>query len=186
MDSDKLISETKQSMEKALDHFREDLAVVRIGRANPSLLEGLKVDAYGTKMNLRELASINSPQPALLVVQVWDSGNVTDVEKALRESPLNLIPSTEGNLIKVPIPPLSEERRAEMKKLVVEKAENARVSVRNKRRETIERVEKAEKNKEMSEDEKFKLSRQVQKITEDFSKQIDNLAKQKESEILNI
>jgi len=121
-----------------------------------------------------------------LVVQVWDSGNVTNVEKVIRESPLNLSPSTENNLIKVPIPPLSEERRAEMKKLVVEKAENARVSVRNKRRETIERVEKAEKNKEMSEDEKFKLSRQVQKTTEDFSKQIDDLAKQKESEILNI
>ena len=186
MNPDQLLSDAKSKMQKTLDHLREELAGVRTGRASPALLETIKVGAYGTKMDLRDLASINAPEPRLLVVQVWDQANVAPVEKAIRESELALNPVTENNIIRVPIPQLSEERRREMTKIVGEKAESARVNIRHLRREAVESVNKAEKNKEISEDEKFRASEKVQKITEGMTSQIDNLAKQKESEILQI
>jgi len=186
MNLDKLLSETKQRMQKALEHLREELAGVRTGRANPALLEGVKVDAYGAKMDLRDLASINTPEPRLLVIQVWDAGNVPAIEKAIRESGIGLNPVTENNLIRVPIPPLSEERRREMIKLVGEKSENARVSVRQIRREVLEEIDKAEKKKKISEDDKFRFHEQVQKITDEFSNQVDTTVKAKEKELLEV
>ena len=186
MNLDKLLSETKQRMQKALEHLREELAGVRTGRANPALLEGVKVEAYGTKMDLRDLASINTPEPRLLVIQVWDAGNVPAIEKAIRESGIGLNPVTENNLIRVPIPPLSEERRREMIKLVGEKSENARVSIRQIRREVLEEIDKAEKKKKISEDDKFRFHEQVQKITDEFSNQIDTTVKAKEKELLEV
>jgi len=186
MYSDNLISETKVRMQKAIEHLREELAGVRTGRASPALLEGVKVDAYGAKMDLRDLASINTPEPRLLVVQVWDQGNVAAVERAIRESGTGLNPVTENNLIRVPILPLSEERRKEMTKLVGEKTESARVAVRQIRREVLEETDKAEKRKEISEDDKFRFHEQVQKATDEISHQVENLAKAKENEILQI
>jgi len=186
MNSDKLLSETKQRMQKALDHLREELAGVRTGRANPALLETIKVDAYSERMDLRDLASINAPEPRLLVVQVWDRNNLAAAEKAIRESDLALNPVTEGNLMRVPIPPLSEDRRREMVKIVHEKTESSRVSVRQIRREALEEVDRAEKKKELSEDEKFRFHEQVQKTTDEVSSQIENLAKMKENEIMQV
>src|SRR3990170_8801400 len=165
MNPDQLVDATKSRMQKTLDHLREELAGVRTGRASPSLLETIKVDAYGTKMNLRDLASINAPEPRLLLVQVWDQGNVAAVEKAIRDSDLALNPAVENNIIRVPIPPLSEERRREMSKIVGEKLEASRVNIRQTRRDAVEAIEAAEKRKEVSEDEKFRASEKVQKIT---------------------
>ena len=186
MNPDQLVDVTKSRMQKTLDHLREELSGVRTGRASPALLEGLKVEAYGTKMGLRDLASINAPEPRLLLVQVWDQGNVAAVEKAIRDSDLALNPAVENNIIRVPIPALSEERRREMTKIIGEKSENARVGIRQIRRETVDAAEKAEKSKQLSEDETFKIKEKIQKITEEFTSQVDSLAKQKENEILQI
>ena len=186
MDLDQLVKETKERMKKALEYLHGELAGVRTGRANPSLLEEIKVDAYGTKMNLRDLASINAPEPRLLVVQIWDRNNLALVEKAIRDSGLGLNPSTEGNLIRVAIPTLNEERRKEMIKLVNERTEGARVAIRQIRRETIEEIDKLEKAKKISEDDRFRKDEEIQKITENFSSQVENIAKSKEAEILQV
>lgn len=186
MNPDQHISETRQKMEKALEHFRDELNGVRTGRATPALLETIKADVYGTKMDLRDLASIRAPEPRLLALQVWDSANVGAVEKAIRDCDLSLNPVTENNIVRVPIPPLSEERRREMTKLASEKAEAARVAIRQIRREAVDAINSAEKSKKISEDEKFRSSEKVQKVTEEFSSTVDSIAKQKESEILQI
>ena len=186
MDLDHLLKETKERMQKALEHLRGELAGVRTGRANPSLLEEIKVDVYGTKMNLRDLASINAPEPRLLVVQIWDRNNLSLVEKAIRDANLGLNPATEGNLIRVAIPSLNEERRKEMIKLVNGRTEGARVAIRQIRREAIEEIDKLEKAKKISEDEKFRKDQEVQKVTENFSSQLEQIAKAKENEILQI
>jgi ribosome recycling factor len=186
MDLDHLLKETKERMQKALEHLRGELAGVRTGRANPSLLEEIKVDVYGTKMNLRDLASINAPEPRLLVVQIWDSNNLSLVEKAIRDSGLGFNPTTEGSLIRVAIPPLNEERRKEMIKLVNERTEGARVAIRQIRREIIEEINKLEKSKKISEDDRFRKDEEIQKITENFSSQVENIAESKETEILQV
>ncbi len=186
MNPDRLINDAKDRMEKALAHLKEELSSVRTGRASPALLETLKVEVYGTKMDLRDLASINSPEPRLLVLQVWDQANVSQVEKAIRESDLALNPVTENNIIRVPIPPLSEERRREMTKIVGEKSEAARISIRVIRREAVDATNKAEKRKEISEDEKFKTSEKVQKVTENITREVDTLVKEKTNEVLQI
>jgi ribosome recycling factor len=186
MNRDQLINDAKDRMDKALSHLKEELSSVRTGRANPSLLETIKVEAYGSKMDLRDLASINSPEPRLLVAQVWDQANIAATEKAIRESDLALNPVTESNIIRVPIPPLSEERRREMTKIVGEKSESARVSIRQIRREAVDAINKAERKKQISEDEKFKTNEKVQQVTENVTNEIDNLAKGKTNEILQI
>ena len=186
MNPDQLINDAKERMEKALSHLKEELASVRTGRATPALLENLKVEAYGQKMDLRDLASINAPEPRLLVLQVWDQANIQDVERAIRKSDLALNPVTENNIVRVPIPQLSEERRREMTKIVGDKSEIARVSIRQIRREAIDNLQKAEKKKDISEDDKFRSSEKVQKNTEEVTTSINNLAKQKESEIISI
>lgn len=186
MNPEQHLSETKQKMQKSHERFQEDLASVRTGRANATLLDNIKVDAYGTKMNLRDLASVNAPEPRLLVLQVWDHANIQPVELAIRNSDLAVNPVTENNIIRVPIPPLSEERRREMTKLVHDKAEAARVNIRQIRRDGVEKINTAEKNKEISEDEKFKLNEKVQKATEESIASVDNTAKQKENEVLSI
>jgi len=183
---DQLVDDAKSRMEKALAHLKEELSSVRTGRASPALLENLKVEAYSTKMSLRDVASINAPEPRLLVLQIWDQANVQAVERAIRDSDLALNPITESNLIRVPIPQLSEERRREMTKIVGDRGESARVSIRQIRREAIDNIHKAEKKKNISEDEKFRTSEKVQKITEEVTASINNLAKQKTSEILQI
>ena len=186
MDTEKLLAESKIRMQKALEHLREELAGVRTGRASPALLEGVKVEAYGAKMNLRDLASINTPEPRLLVVQVWDRGNITAVERAIRESGSGLNPVTENNLIRVAVPPLSEERRKEMIRLVGEKTESGRVAIRQIRREALEEIDAAEKKKKVSEDEKFRFHEQAQKVTDEISHQVENLARAKEKELLEV
>jgi len=186
MNTEAHLADTKEKMQKTLEKFQEDLASVRTGRANATLLDNIKVDAYGTKMGLRDLASVSAPEPRLLVLQVWDSANIAPVELAIRNSDLAVNPVTENNIIRIPIPPLSEERRREMTKLVQTKAEAARVSIRQIRRDGVEKINTAEKSKEISEDEKFTLNEKVQKTTEELIHSVDNVAKQKETEVLSI
>ncbi len=159
---------------------------VRSGRANPSLLEGVKVSAYGSMMPLKELASINVPEPRLLIVQPWDQTNKDAIAKAIRESGMGFNPVVEDNLIRVAVPALNEERRNDLIKVVNEKGEAARVSIRAIRRETLESIQKEEKNSKISKDEERRYSESVQKITDEMTGEIDKVVKAKDSELREI
>ena len=180
---DQLISQTKEKMNKAVEHAKTELAGVRTGRANPALLEQVKVDAYGSSMVLRDIASINSPEPRLLLVQPWDKANTDAIIKSIRESVQGLNPVEEGNVIRVAIPQLTEERRRELIKLVHEKAETSKVAIRSARREAMETLEKNERSGKISKDDKHRYSEQVQKITDEASSVIDDILKSKESDL---
>ncbi|MEX0616966.1 MAG: ribosome recycling factor [Candidatus Woykebacteria bacterium] len=183
---EQLISDTKQKMQKALEHLRSELSSVRTGRANPGLVEQLKVEAYGSTMPLRDLSSINAPEPRLLIVQPWDAGNTAPIVKALRDSGLGLNPAEENNVIRVPIPALTEERRRELVKVVHEKVEDSKVAVRGVRREVMEKLEKDEKGSLISKDERHRYEGEVQKAVDEVIKEIDQTLKFKETELSQI
>ena len=156
------------------------------GRASASLLEPITVEAYGARMPLTQLATVTVPEPRMLSVQVWDRSNVQPVEKAIRSAGLGLNPITDGQMIRLPIPELTEERRKELAKLVGQYAEKARVAVRNVRRDGMEHLKADEKKHEISEDERKRLENEVQKLTDDTIKEIDEAAHAKEKEILTV
>jgi len=183
MENENLI---KQRMDKALISFQGDLNSIRVGRASLNMLDPISVDVYGSKMPINQVGNISAPEPRLLIVSVWDASNVQQVEKAIRESNLGFNPMTEGNLIRIPIPSLSEDRRKELVKVAGKYAENSRISIRNIRRDLIEEVRKKEKNSEISKDDKHKNEEIVQKITDDYINNIDKILENKEKEILEI
>ena len=176
----------KQRMDKTLISFQNDLNTVRAGRATVNMLDTVFIEAYGSKVPINQIGNINVPEPRLLVISVWDSSNVEQVEKCIRESNLGLNPMIEGNLIRLPIPPLSEERRIELTKVASKYAENTRVSLRNIRRDIIENIRKKEKNKELSADEKHKNEEIVQTITNEYVNNVDKILSNKEKEILEV
>ena len=180
------ISEAKQKMQKAIEHLLEDLLSVRSGRANPSLIEGIKVSVYGSQMAIKELGNINVPEPRLLIVQPWDQNNKDAIAKAIRESGMGFNPVVEDNLIRVSVPTLTEERRNDLIKIVHEKGEAARVSVRAIRRETIESIGKEEKNGKISKDDSHRFSEQVQKITDEMGGEVEKVVTTKEAELKEI
>lgn len=173
-------------MTGALDALKQEFAGLRTGRASVSLLEPVSVDAYGSQMPLNQLAHVNVPEPRLLTVQVWDKGMVKTVEKAIQTSGLGLNPAVDGQLIRVPIPELNEERRQELTKIASRYTEQARVAVRNVRRDGLEILKKMEKDGEMSQDEQRAWSDEIQKMTDDMVDQIDEMASAKEEEILQV
>jgi len=183
MENENLI---KQRMDKALISFQGDLNSIRVGRASLNMLDPISVDVYGSKMPINQVGNISAPESRLLIVSVWDASNVQQVEKAIRESNLGFNPMTEGNLIRIPIPSLSEDRRKELVKVAGKYAENSRISIRNIRRDLIEEVRKKEKNSEISKDDKHKNEEIVQKITDDYINNIDKILENKEKEILEI
>jgi len=173
-------------MQKAVEHLLEELLSVRSGRAAPSLLEGIKVSAYGNQMALRELAGINVPEPRLLVVQPWDQNNTDAIAKAIRESQMGFNPIVEGNIIRVAVPSLTEERRADLIKIVSEKGETARVSIRSVRREVMEEIDKSEKAGKISKDDAKRHSEAVQKLTDEMVGEVDKVSRNKEAELKEI
>lgn len=173
-------------MEKTLEFLGEEFAAVRTGRANPALIEGLKVNAYGTTMSLRELATISAAGPQILYITPWDQTNIEPILKALRESSLNLVATEENGIVKLPVPSLSSERREELVKLIGEKTEKAKISIRQIRHEIIAEIEKREKERKITEDEKFRSKERIQKIIEEISEKIEGLYKQKENELTSI
>ena len=183
MENENLI---KQRMDKALISFQGDLNSIRVGRASLNMLDPISVDVYGSKMPINQVGNISVPEPRLLIVSVWDASNVQQVEKAIRESNLGFNPMTEGNLIRIPIPSLSEDRRKELVKVASKYGENSRISIRNIRRDLIEEVRKKEKNSEISKDDKHKNEEIIQKITDDYINNIDKILENKEKEILEI
>jgi ribosome recycling factor len=174
----------KRRMHGAVEAFKHDLAGLRTGRASTALLDPVHVEVYGTNMPLNQVATVSVPEPRTLSVQVWDKSNVGPIEKAIRSAGLGLNPITDGQLIRLPIPELTEERRKELAKLVGQYAEKARVAVRNVRRDGMDHLKQDEKKHDISEDERKRLEHDVQKLTDDTIKEIDDLARGKEKEIL--
>src|SRR5579864_7544605 len=173
-------------MEGALEVLRKEFAGLRTGRASASLLDPVQVEAYGNTMPLSQVGTVSVPEPRLIIVQVWDRGVVKAAEKAIREAGLGLIPQTEGQTIRVPIPDLNEERRKELTRVAAKYAEAARVSVRNVRRDGIEALRKQEKDGDISQDEQHKLEREIQHLTDDHIKRVDETLAQKDKEILQV
>jgi len=183
---DPILRETETKMSKSVDHFGAELTTIRTGRANPALIDKIMVPYYGTPTPLNQLAQISAPEPRLLVVQVYDKSQMGAVEKALRTSDQGLNPANDGQVIRVPIPPLTEERRREYVKLVRQKAEDARVAIRNVRRDEVHRIEHLQKQGEVAEDEAKRATARLQKITESEIEKVDALASRKEREVMEV
>ena len=178
-------SDLQRRMNGAVDALRHDLSGLRTGRASTALLDTIHVEVYGANMPLNQVATVSVPEPRMLSVQVWDRSNVQPVEKAIRSANLGLNPVTDGQLIRLPIPDLTEERRKELAKLVGQFAEKAKIAVRNVRRDGMDHLKQDEKKHQISEDEHKRLEQEVQKMTDDTIKEIDDLAQSKEKEILS-
>jgi ribosome recycling factor len=180
------IAQAKTRMEKAVEDFRRDLAGVRTGRANVALLDHVRVDYHGTPMPINQLGTMNVPDPQMIVISPWDPGAVPLIDKAIRTSDLGLNPTNDGKVVRVPIPSLTEERRKELVKHVHKVLENHRTAVRNIRRDVKEAVEKLEKDKKISEDEKKRSLEELEKLTHSETKKIEDLSAAKEKEVLEI
>lgn len=180
------IGEFKTKSKESIEHFQREVGKLRSGRANPSILEDLKVDYYGSSVPLKQLGLIGAPEARLLTVQVYDSGAVASVEKAIMQSELGLNPSRDGNLIRLQIPVLTEERRKDLVKTVHKIAEDSRVGVRNHRRDAIDQLKRSEKDKEISEDELHRYVDEIQKLTDQYIKEIDRHVGEKEQELLEV
>ncbi|HXT62728.1 MAG TPA: ribosome recycling factor [Pyrinomonadaceae bacterium] len=186
MNDKDIIKETKPRMESAIEDFKRKLATVRTGRASVSLLDTVSVDYYGTPTPLNQMASVHAPEPQLLTVQPWDQTQLGNVEKAIRAADLGLNPSNDGKLVRIPIPPLTEERRKQLAKQIHEIAEEHRTAIRNIRRDENEKLKKMLKDKTISEDNERDGLDQIQKLTDSFVTKIDELSKSKEREIMNV
>ena len=180
------IDDIQRRMDGALAALKRDFSGLRTGRASTALLDALDVDAYGSQMPIDQVGTVSVPEPRLLTIQVWDKGLVGAVEKSIRESELGLNPQSEGQLIRIPIPDLSEERRLEIKKIAAKYAEQARISVRNVRRDGMDQLKKAEKGGEISQDDQRIYGDELQDMTDNHVKKIDETLAQKEEEIMQV
>ena len=173
-------------MDGAINSFNGDLAGLRTGRASTNMVDGILVDAYGQKMPIDQVGSISVPEARMISIQVWDKGLVIAVEKAIHESGLGLNPQTDGELIRIPIPELNEERREELSKIAGKYAEQSRVAIRNVRRDGMDEIKKIEKDGTVGKDRAVDLSNEVQELTDDYIKKIDEMLSQKENEIRQV
>jgi ribosome recycling factor len=180
------LDDVKRRMQGAINAFKHDLGSLRTGRASPSLLDPLQIDAYGSLMPITQVATVSVPEPRLLSVQVWDRSMVSAVEKAIRDSDLGLNPQTEGQVIRLRIPEMNEQRRKEMVKVAHKSAEEARIAVRHVRRDGLDLLKKLEKDHAISEDDSKRHGDQVQKATDQFVAEVDSLVAAKEKEIMQV
>lgn len=178
--------EARAHMEKALEAMRREFSGVRTGKASPALLDLVRVDAYGSKMPLNQVASVSAPEPRMLIVQPWDKGLVAVVEKAIRNAELGLNPATDGGVIRVPIPALNEERRREMVRMLHKLAEEGRVAVRHARQEANKSLKQQQSDSELGEDDARRQMDEVQKLTDEYIGKIDHLLKAKEEEVMEV
>ena len=180
------LKDLRRRMEGALEKAKDDFAGLRTGRASVNMLEPVQVDVYGSRMPLNQVGSISVPEPRLLAVSVWDNNNVKAVEKAIANSGLGLNPQPDGNLVRIPVPELNEERRKELVKVAGQYAEQARIAIRNVRRDGMDSLKAQEKDKEISEDDHKRLSDEVQKLTDEIIKQVDDMLSSKEKDIMTV
>ncbi|MBN1830558.1 MAG: ribosome recycling factor [Deltaproteobacteria bacterium] len=181
---EEILSELHQKMEKTVEALRKDLNRIRTGRASVALLDGIKVNAYETQMPLDQVASLSTPESRLITIKPWDQSIIAEIEKSILKSELGLTPMNDGKLIRISIPPLTEERRKELAKMAKKMAEEAKISIRNHRREANEMFKELKNEKEISEDEMYKSQDQTQKVTDDFTRKVDEITAEKEKEIV--
>ncbi|HGY56239.1 MAG TPA: ribosome recycling factor [Caldithrix abyssi] len=186
MGANELLKDARHRMDRAVETFAGELSKIRSGRANPALLDSVKVDYYGQIVPLNQAATISVPEPRLITVQPWEKSMLPEIEKAILKADLGLNPSNDGNIIRLPIPQLSEERRKDLVKLIHKFAEEGKIAIRNVRRDVNDHLKKMEKNHELSEDELSVELEEVQKITDEHTKKIDEIMERKEKEILEV
>ncbi|MCX7988934.1 MAG: ribosome recycling factor [Thermodesulfovibrio sp.] len=175
-----------EKMNQAVEIFKKDLSTFRTGRASLSIFDNIRVDYYGSMLPLNQVATLGIPEPRTITIQPWEQKMVGEIEKAIMKSDLGLTPINDGKTIKINIPPLTEERRKQLVKVVRKRAEEARVTIRNIRRDIIEEIKKAEKDKKLSEDDSRRAQEEIQKITNSFIEKIDQILEQKEKEIMEV
>lgn len=173
-------------MEQAVEHLKRDLAGLRTGRASVALLDGVRVDYYGTMTPLKQIANISTPEARLITIQPWEPQKIKEIEKALANSGLGITPSNDGKIIRVPLPPLTEERRKELTKICKKHGEEAKIQIRGFRREANEELKKLQKDANLTEDELRKAEQETQKLTDQFGQKIDDVIKKKEQEIMEV
>jgi ribosome recycling factor len=184
--SDDLLRETQHRMAKSVDSLQRELASIRTGRASPALIEHLQVEVYDSHMPLNQVASISAPEAHLILIQPWDRNNMAAIERVLRRSELGLNPANDGQLIRLPVPPLNEERRREFVQILKHRAEEARVAVRNIRRDDLEQLRRLEHDKEISMDQAQRAQVQLQKVTDGYIEEIEEVARRKEADLLEV
>ena len=178
--------DSKDRMDKAIENTRHELAKIRTGKASPALLDTVRVEYYGSMVPLNQVASINTPEPRLITIQPWEKGKLTAIEKAIQQSDLGLNPVNDGNIIRLPIPQLTEERRKELVRLCHKLAEEGRIAIRNIRRDANDKLKKAEKNHEISEDQCHTALDEIQTVTDKHIEEIDKILKHKEDEVMEV
>lgn len=176
----------RERMEKALEAMRRDFSTVRTGKASPALLDSIRVEAYGSQMPLNQVGTVSAPEPRLLVIQPWDRAMMGPIEKAIQMSDLGINPSNDGKVVRVPIPPLTEERRRDFVRMLHKMAEEGRVAVRHARKEANDEIKQRQKDGELSEDDLRREQDEVQKLTDQYVQKIDDLLKHKEAEIMEV
>ena len=186
MDPDTILLETEDGMEKSVDYMHREFSGIRTGKASPALVENVDVEAYGTQMKLKQLALITAPEPRLLVIQPFDASTMKDIERGIKESNIGINPATDGKLIRLPIPELTEDRRWDLVKTIKAMSEEARIRVRASRREGIDGAKKLEKAGEVTEDQRHDLEGEIQKLTDKYVKAIDEAVSNKEKEIMTV
>ena len=186
MDSDEILLEAEEGMEKSVSYMTHEFSSVRTGKASPALVENIDVEAYGSNMKLKQLALITTPEPRLLVIQPFDATTMRDIERGLKESRLGINPAVDGKIIRLPIPELSEERRRDLVKSIKQMAEEARVRVRGHRRDGIENARKSKKDGTLTEDQLEDLESGLQKLTDQYIKNIEGVLTTKEADIMKV
>ena len=181
-----IISQAEAKMKKSVDVCVHDFTTVRTGRASPALVEGLRVDYYGTPTPLKQLAGISTPEARLIVIQPWDISSIGEIEKSIQKSELGIPPSNDGKVIRLSVPPLTKERRGELVKVVHKLTEEGRISIRAIRREANETVKQGQKSQKITEDESFKAQDDIQKLTDKYIKELEALSKKKENDIMEV
>jgi len=183
---DDLLDDTEEHMMAAVEVMEKDFMALRTGKASPGLVEQIEVDCYGTKTRLREIAGITTPEPRLLVVQPWDKNIIGEIEKAIAASDIGITPVNDGRVIRLPVPELSEERRADLAKRVRKRAEETKVTIRNHRRDANDAAKQAQKSSDITEDGLRDLTEDIQKLTDEYTKQIDTVTQHKEAEVMEV
>jgi len=181
---DEILSECRQSMNKTIEALRKDLVRIRTGRASTALLDGVKVNCYDAQMPLDQVASLSVPESRLITIKPWDQSIIGEIEKSILKSELGLTPMNDGKMIRIPIPPLTENRRKELVKVAKKTAEEGKIAIRNHRRESNELLKELKNEKEISEDDFFRAQEEVQNITDEYIKKVDQITAEKEKEIM--
>lgn len=180
------IDSKKTELEGAIEHLKNEATKIRTGRANPAILEDLMVDYYGVRTPIKQIANINVPEPRTLLIQPWSRDSLANIESAIKNSDLNLSPNNDGEVIRINIPPLNQERRVELVKLLNKKAEEARISIRNIREDIWQDIQEMEKNGEIAEDDKFRGKERLQEVVNEYNKKIDEIREKKEQDIMTV